>query len=240
VRRVTKAFWHARWAELILCLPLMAFVSDAHAQAPPFSDPNQHPCARPVDEHVGQPGCFYDGSTNLGVIAGPRWWHIDEFPNLELAKKAATAQSYVRVIFGRALVQTVNDKPGWTAPGGRHVSTVGPLPIDGRVARTARFMEATFTKGMTAFPHRHAGPEAWYVFEGAQCLESPKGATIVRAGESSWIEEGPSMHLSHYGKGVRKSLVLIIHRSAESSQTLTPEWKPKGLCASEAAHGTDH
>jgi hypothetical protein len=39
-----------------------------------------------------------------------------------------------RVIFGRALVQTVNDKADWSAPGGKHVATVGPLPIDGRVA----------------------------------------------------------------------------------------------------------
>jgi quercetin dioxygenase-like cupin family protein len=179
----------------------------------------------------GEPGCFYDGSVDLGIVAGPRWWHIDEFPNIEPAKKAATAQGYARVIFGRALVQTVNDKADWAAPGGRHLATVGPLPMEGRVTRAARFMEATFTEGMTAIAHRHSGPEAWYVFEGAQCLESPKGATVVRAGESTWIEEGPSMHLSHFGEGVRKSLVLIVHRSELSSQTVTPEWKPKGLCA---------
>ncbi len=56
----------------------------------------------------------------------------------------------------------------------------------------------------------------------------------MHAGESSWIEEGPSMHLSHYGEGVRKALVLIVHRSDVSSQTLTPEWKPRGLCADGA------
>lgn len=134
----------------------------------------------------------------------------------------------------------MNDKADWTAPGGNHVATVGPLPIDGRVARTARFMEATFTEGMTAVAHRHSGPEAWYVFEGAQCLESPRGATIVRAGESNWIEEGLSMHLSHYGEGLRKSLVLIVHRSEVSSQTLDPAWKPKGLCAGGAGNGLDH
>lgn len=237
-----KSEWRARLAPLSLCLLLTGFLfSEASAQTAPVDDPNRHACARPAEEHVGQPGCFHDGSVDLGVVAGQRWWHIDEFPDIESAKKAATPQSYAGVILGRALVQTVNDKADWTAPGGKHVSTVGPLPIDGKVARTARFMEATFTEGMTlAASHRHSGPEAWYVFEGAQCLESPKGATIVRAGESSWIEEGPSMHLSHYGEGVRKALVLIIHRSDMSSQTVTPEWKAKGLCAKEASRDVDH
>lgn len=228
---------------LSVCLPLAAaFLSnEALAQGAPLDDPNRHACARPADQHVGQPGCFHNGSIDLGVVAGQRWWHIDEFPNLKAAKKAAAPQSFVGVIFGRALVQTVNDKASWAAPGGRHIATVGPLPVDGQVARTARFMEATFTEGMSlVVAHRHSGPEAWYVFEGAQCLESPQGVTIVHAGESSWIEEGPSMHLSHYGKGLRKSLVLILHRSDVSSQTVTPEWKPKGLCAKAAGHGEEH
>ena len=232
---VSKAFWRARSVALSLYLPLLAILfSVAGAQTAQSHDPNRHACMRPAEEHAGQAGCFYHGSVDLGVIAGHRWWHIDEFPDVEAAEKAATPQSFVRVIFGRALLQTVNDKPDWTVLGGRHVATVGPLPIDGRVARTARFMEATFNEGMIAPPHRHSGPEAWYVFEGAQCLESPDGATIVHAGKSAWIEEGPPMQLSHYGAGVRKALVLIVHRSEISSQTMTPEWKPRGLCADGA------
>jgi hypothetical protein len=42
------------------------------------------------------------GSVDLGAIAGQRWWHIDEFRDIESAKKAATPQSYVGMIFGRA------------------------------------------------------------------------------------------------------------------------------------------
>jgi hypothetical protein len=111
---------------------------------------------------------------------------------------------------------------------------VGPLPIEGQVARTARFMEATFTDGMRrAMSHRHSRPESWYVFEGVQCLESPKGATVVRAGKSSWIEEGPSMHPSHFSQGVRRAL---IHRSKVSSQTVTPEWSSRG-CAQMSRSG---
>jgi hypothetical protein len=192
----SKSLRGARRTALSLCLPLSLLLSgEMSAQAPSLDDPQRHACARPAENHADEAGCFYDGSVELGIVAGPRWWHIDEFPDIEAAKKAATSQGHAHVIFGRALLQTVNDKADWAAPGGRHVATVGPVPIEGQVTRTARFMEATFTEGMTlAVAHRHSGPEAWYVFEGAQCLESPHHLAMERRASgcriSAWMMIG--------------------------------------------------
>jgi len=43
-------------------------------------------------------------------------------------------------------------------------------------------MEAVFTLGMRAAIHRHSGPEAWYLLSGTQCLKTPDGITVARAG----------------------------------------------------------
>jgi hypothetical protein len=38
------------------------------------------------------------------------------------------------------------------------------------------------------------------------------------------------MHLTATGQELRRSLVLILHRSSQPATTLVDNWKPKGLC----------
>ena len=59
--------------------------------------------------------------------------------------------------------------------GGERAAKIGPLPIEPGVEYTAQYMESVFTPGMTAPPHRHPGPEAWYTLTGETCLETPEG-----------------------------------------------------------------
>jgi hypothetical protein len=49
------------------------------------------------------------------------------------------------------------------------------LPIGSADQYIARYMEATFqpSQQLQTSVHQHAGPEAWYVLTGAQCLRTP-------------------------------------------------------------------
>jgi hypothetical protein len=93
-------------------------------------------------------------------------------------------------------------------------------------------MEALFLpgKGMKGTPHRHSGPEAWYVLSGAQCLETPEGITVAHAGESAMVREGPSMIIQGVGTETRRSVLLVLHDSSQHWVTQVSDWKPKGLC----------
>jgi len=91
-------------------------------------------------------------------------------------------------------------------------------------------MEATFAPGMESIVHRHSGPEAWYVLAGEQCLETPDGKTVVRAGQSAIVPAGPPMRLTGTGTVQRRSLVLVLHDTSQPWITPTSDWTPKGLC----------
>ena len=91
-------------------------------------------------------------------------------------------------------------------------------------------MEAISDPGMTSSVHRHPGPEAWYTIAGEVCLETPDGTMVGRAGESSIVPAGPSMQATTTGTEQRRSLVLIVHESAQPSAMQVSDWTPKGLC----------
>jgi quercetin dioxygenase-like cupin family protein len=91
-------------------------------------------------------------------------------------------------------------------------------------------MEGTVPPGAKTPVHIHWGPEAWYVLEGAQCLETPDGISVVRAGESTVVRQGPDMVLSSVGSATRRTLVLVLHDASKPWTVETTTWKPKGLC----------
>jgi mannose-6-phosphate isomerase-like protein (cupin superfamily) len=110
------------------------------------------------------------------------------------------------------------------------MAVVGPLPHDAGKVYTARYMEAVFGPGTHTAVHTHAGPEAWYVVAGIQCLETPDGITVVRAGEGSFVSEGPPMMLSSVGTETRRAVLLVLHDASKPWITAAMQWKPKGLC----------
>lgn len=91
-------------------------------------------------------------------------------------------------------------------------------------------MEAVFAPGMKPAIHRHSGPEAWYVLGGAQCLETPNGITVARAGEGAIVPQGPPMVPENEGTETRRSVLLVLHEPSQPWSTLARNWKPKGLC----------
>jgi quercetin dioxygenase-like cupin family protein len=192
----------------------------------------------PAAERAGRElGCFITGATVLGKLPDePLYWYLDSYATRKAADKAKGKYGTVLESYGKIWLFTISDR-NWQATGGQRIARVGPLPLAGAGSYTALYMEATFVPGMRSAVHRHSGPEAWYVLTGEQCLETPGYRTIVRAGESGIVPEGPPMMLVGTGTAKRQALVLVLHDSSKPMTSLAPDWKPAELC-SEGNTGT--
>jgi quercetin dioxygenase-like cupin family protein len=211
-------------------------VSDRPA-TPSNADPRQVRCI-PAAERAGRElGCFITDTTVLGKLPDePQYWYLDTYATREAAEKAKGKHSTVVESYAKIWVFTISGQ-NWKASGGQRVARLGPLPLVGANSYTAQYMDATFVPGMRSSVHRHSGPEAWYVLTGEQCLETPGHRTIVRAGESGIVPEGPPMILVGTGTAKRHALVLVLHDSSKPMTSLAPDWKPAELC-SEGKPGT--
>jgi quercetin dioxygenase-like cupin family protein len=78
--------------------------------------------------------------------------------------------------------------------------------------------------------HLHPGPEAWYVLEGSQCVETAQGARVVRARESLVVPAGRPMLLATVGTTVRRTLAVVLHEASQPWTIPTTTWTPPGKC----------
>ncbi len=67
------------------------------------------------------------------------------------------------------------------------------------------FLESVFPPGMRTRVHSHPGPEAFYVVEGQQCMETPSERRKLNAGESFVVQPGPHVQTA---PGGRKNIAL--------------------------------
>jgi quercetin dioxygenase-like cupin family protein len=187
----------------------------------------------PVSQRAGRElGCFITARTEL--VALPRdtalYWHIDGFPTESQAHAARSARGTVVRSLGRIWLFTIADAQ-WRPSAGKRIAKVGPLPLTDAQAHAAVYMEGVFRPGMQSPVHRHPGVEAWYTLEGEQCLETPTGTLVQRAGDSGvMVPGGVPMILTGAGKGLRRSLVLILQDARLPRSTVATDWKPAGLC----------
>src|SRR4051812_45397177 len=100
------------------------------------------------------------------------------------------------------------NESGWRAPGGQRLAEIGP-------------------PGPIAGPHTHPGPEAFYVLNGEQCLETPEGKMTTHAGESGIVRGDLPMVLTANGTDQCRSLVLILHDSSHRATTPLDNWTPQ-------------
>ena len=221
IRRFSRAL-----AALYVAMALPA-LAPAAAQAQATS----RLCSGQAGETPG-PACLV-AHENLGALpAGPLYWTIDAFPDVETATRAKPPHGAVVQAFGQVWLFDVGGK-GKVLPGGRHVADVGPLPLDEGAAGafSVEYLKSTFTPGMTAPVHIHSGPEAFYAVSGGSCLETPDGAQVARgAGHSLMVRRGPPMLLMAIGSETRQGFALILHQDGSPPTTLTSDWTPKGLC----------
>ena len=187
-------------------------------------------CEESAQMHAGKAGCYLVATTSLGVLSAPSvYWHLYEYGGRAEAEAAAAPRSTVVESQGRMWVYTIADKQ-WQPRSGKRVAVVGPLSVSPRTQYTARYMEATFDSGMRTGVHRHSGAEAWYLLTGVQCLETPEGITVVKAGDSGVVREGPPMMLSSVGNETRRSVLLVLHDSTQPWTSPVTDWKPAGRC----------
>ena len=196
------------------------------AQAP--SVPGE--CNVPARQRGGEVGCYLSATETLGALPDDaRFWHIYNYPTRAAAEAVKGPRGTVVEAFGKVWLYNIAAST-WKPAGGDRVAVVGPLPISAGTNYTARYMEAVFPANMGTPVHVHSGAEAWYVVSGAQCLETPDGFKVLRAGESGLVPAGPPMRLSSVGTDTRRSVLLVLHDTAQPWMTNTGDWKPKGLC----------
>lgn len=188
----------------------------------------------PVSQRAGRAlGCFITAREELGAL--PRdsalFWQIDSYSARSAADASKGPRSTVVESLGQVWLFTIA-AAAWRPTGGTHVATIGPLPLVEASAFAAVYMEGVFQPGMQTRVHRHPGVEAWYTLEGEQCLETPTGVIVQRAGDPGMmVPGGDPMRLTGTGTSVRRSLVLILQDSAMARSTPATDWVPKGLCS---------
>ena len=190
-------------------------------------------CQMSVSQRSSNEGCWLTSEMPLGALnGGPLFWHVYTYPTSEAAAAARGPRGAAAESFGRHWTFTIEDA-SWRPIAGERVALIGPLSVRRLTPYTARYMEAVFSPDYRLPPvgHRHSGAEAWYVVTGAQCLETPTGPIVVRAGEGSMVAAGPPMAISVVGPETRRAVLLVLHPTAEPWMVSAPDWTPKGLCA---------
>lgn len=194
--------------------------------------PGQTRDCEPVAQRAGRAlGCYITARQELGRL--PRdtalYWYIDSLPDSAPSIASLAPRSLVVTSLGRRWRFTLaaDDHPG----DGARVARVGPLPLVAADSFAAVYMEGVFQPGMESAVHRHPGVEAWITIEGAQCLETPEGILIQRAGDAGvQVRGGVPMRLTGIGTGIRRSLVLILQDATQPRSTHADDRTPRGLC----------
>ena len=189
-------------------------------------------CEAPISERTGAIGCYILENQPLGPLPDiPLFWHLYVFPTRAAADAAKAPRASIVEAFGRIWLFSIAP-PDWRASAGERIAVVGPLDHAVDRSYTARYLEGVVPQGERTPIHTHAGPEAWYLVEGAECLETPEGTTVAHAGDSVVVREGLPMILSSVGTEMRKTFALVLHDSAKPWTMVmqSGEWKPAGRC----------
>lgn len=163
-----------------------------------------HACT-PVSERTGELGCWILSDEPIGALTSTQaFWDLYVYPTRAAAEAEKGPRGTVVVGLGKTRLMTI-DEESWKPASGEPVAKIGPLPLTPGEKYSAQYMEAIFTPGMTAVPHRHPGPEAWYTMSGQTCLETPRGAQIGRAvGPPVIVPGGLPMRLTATGSEKRR------------------------------------
>jgi quercetin dioxygenase-like cupin family protein len=165
---------------------------------------------------------------------GAVFWHLNKFPS-RAAAEAAKGQTDM-VVEAEGVFWVFSFGPKDAAPRqGQLVASVGPLQMSSEKLPAAKSYEvvaylAVMPAGTHTRVHTHPGPEAWYVLDGEQCLETPEGTIKARAGEGAMVRPTIPMRLTNNGSSTRRALFIVIHNANQPWMSFTDEWKPTGAC----------
>jgi quercetin dioxygenase-like cupin family protein len=222
----TKPYLLFKLAALSLATVLWSNLAAAQTSQPAVL----HACT-PVSERTGELGCWIWSDEPIGALTRTQaFWHLYVYPTRAAAEAEKGQRGTVVEGLGKIWLMTI-DEESWKLASGERVAKIGLLPFTPGEKYSAQYMEAFFTPGMTAAPHRHPGLEAWYTMSGQTCLETPEGAQTGRAGGPPVIvPRGLPMHLTATGSEKRRAMVLVLHESSKPYSSPAKDWTPKGLC----------
>jgi quercetin dioxygenase-like cupin family protein len=174
-------------------------------------------------------GCFRIGIAKNLIFSGPTvFWHLQTYPSLAEANAAKSSSGIVVEEDGRVWLSEFGSKDR-ASQGGHRVAVIGPLSLVAGKKYDAEIAYSVMAPSDHSRVHTHAGPEAWYVIAGAQCLETPAGALRGHAGETMIAAPNGPMQLSVTGADVARALTLVIHDSTQEFGAAS-EWKTAGAC----------
>lgn len=181
------------------------------------------------DLESNKTGCQLVGQKHVAKFSGPLFWHLTRFPS----KKAAEAS-----LGPIAFVVNAEDQYWLFSFGardaaprqGKTIAHIGPLPMASADAYEIVAYRVVMPPGAYTQVHKHPGPEAWYILDGQQCLETPAGIQRARAGETMMAPPNTPMRLTNSGSVIRRAFFIIIHDAAQPSGSPVSTWKPTGVC----------
>jgi hypothetical protein len=188
--------------------------------------------AGPASHAAQAPGANALATVPVGELPpGPVYWHLDTYRTRAEADALGGRRSTVVEAFARVWLFTLAEA-GWRPAGGVRIATIGPLPVRPGRRYTASYMQAATSPGFQTDVHQHGGPEALFTLSGEVCVETPEGRLVGRADADPLLIDGDTpMRLTSAGSELRRSLVLILHDSAQPWKVPSAtSWTPKGLC----------
>ena len=216
---------------LLLVTATIALAGGANAQltSQPHASPSSNNCEAAAAYGGGQAGCTWTRSFNLGPMPGEIYWHIDRFSDVPTAEAARTLYGSVTVALGgQVFLQTINDNPGWTAPGGERLALVGPLRVPSGPDLEARLMEVTAP--VSARLDSTSGPKAMFVLGGSICLETSTGVQDIVTREAAIFTPEISAEIASRNGIDGRALLLVIYPTNTPWVGQASDWKPAGLC----------
>ena len=184
-------------------------------------------CTAPASENVGKPGCYLSAQLDIAAPPAQLYWHIHQFDDEGVARHEAARHGSSTVVraHDRVWLYVIGGQDE-RVEGGRRVAVIGPLDTPAGQPVKARFMESWFPPGMRTRVHAHPGPEAFYVVDGVQCVETPADRRKIAAG-ASYIVSGPHIQAAPTG---RRNLVIILVPAGAPWMALDAGWTPSDFC----------
>ena len=210
------------WPAAILTAPIVTFPVAGQTPAVPGQ------CSAPAEENRGRPGCYLTGEIRIAGAPAMLSWHLFGFADEMRARSEALRHpnSLVSTSHGRIWLHVLSDR-AIRVRGGRRLARVGGLRVRAGANLTVRFIESVFPPGMRTRVHAHPGPEAFYVLDGVQCMETPSGGRMVRAGQTYVVPARAHVQASPTG---RRNIALVIHEDGQPWMSLDSSWTPSGFC----------
>jgi len=213
----------------------LLFMLSVHASATFGQSPARRTCL-PISERAGREvGCWLFEAQPVGQLPTSEvFWHLDTYPTRPAAEAAKGPRGTAVEALGRVWLFTIGEA-GWRSPGGVRVAEVGPIFVKAGEEYSVQYAEGISNPGDVTPKHRHPGPEAWYTTAGGFCAEGSDGkkyvassgqGIVIQADDTGWS----MMTLVATGTEVRRSIFLVLHRSAHPWTAPAPDWTPQGLC----------